>query len=69
MNPPEEMKKFSPEIWRWPRLSKEIGLSRATVWRKIKEGTFPKPMKITANLVGWRRADIEEWLYNLKVAV
>lgn len=40
------------------------GLSRATLYRKIQAGTFPKQIKIAERCCGWRDSDIEEWLKN-----
>lgn len=37
-------------------------LSRATVYRRVKDGTFPKPIKIGENRVVWRPEDLESWL-------
>lgn len=37
-------------------------LSRATVYRRVKDGTFPKPIKIGENRVVWRYEDLEAWL-------
>jgi prophage regulatory protein len=40
------------------------GLSRATLYRKIQAGTFPKQVKIAERCCGWRESAIEEWLKN-----
>ncbi|MBK1679925.1 hypothetical protein CKO20_06005 [Rhodocyclus tenuis] len=37
-------------------------LSRATVYRRMKEGSFPKPIKIGPNRVVWRFEDLDAWL-------
>lgn len=37
-------------------------LSRATVYRRVKDGTFPKPIRIGENRVVWRYEDLESWL-------
>jgi len=37
------------------------GLSRSTIYRKIKEGTFPAQLKISTNGAGWRESDINRW--------
>ena len=37
-------------------------LSRATVYRLMKLGTFPKPIKIGVNRVVWRFEDLQAWL-------
>lgn len=38
------------------------GLSRATLYRLISDGRFPAPVKLAANAVGWREAEVREWL-------
>ena len=37
----------------------EIGT--ATLYKWMSDGTFPRPIKIGANRVAWRMADLEEW--------
>ncbi len=39
-------------------------LSRATVYRRIKDGPFPKPIKIGINRIAWRQEDLTAWLAN-----
>lgn len=39
---------------------KIIPFSSATLYRKIKSGDFPKPIKISSISV-WRMSDIREW--------
>ena len=38
------------------------GMSPATVWRKINEGSFPAPIKISTNITAWRVGDVRRWL-------
>ena len=37
-------------------------LSKATIYRSIKSGTFPAPVKISARRVGWRSSDIAKFV-------
>ncbi|ENN3349206.1 AlpA family phage regulatory protein [Salmonella enterica] len=37
-------------------------LSRMTIWRYIKAGTFPNCIKLGPKRVAWRRKDVIEWL-------
>ena len=37
------------------------GLSRATVYRKIKRGRFPVPIKLSPRRVAWWKEEIELW--------
>lgn len=43
-----------------------LNMGRATVWRLVKNGQLPKPIKI-GNSTRWRRADIEA-IYSNDVA-
>tara|TARA_Y100001936_G_scaffold247417_1_gene293169 strand:- start:721 stop:921 length:201 start_codon:yes stop_codon:yes gene_type:complete len=37
-------------------------LSRVTIWRMERAGTFPQRINISPNRVGWRDDDINEWI-------
>lgn len=39
-------------------------LRRATLYRKIQAGTFPRQVQITLRCVRWRQSAINEWLEN-----
>jgi prophage regulatory protein len=39
-----------------------IALSRATIYRKIAEGTFPPQIRISSKGAGWRESDINCWI-------
>lgn len=37
-------------------------LSRTSIYRKMREGTFPTPLKIGERAVRWPESEIEAWL-------
>ncbi|UWZ92557.1 AlpA family phage regulatory protein [[Pasteurella] aerogenes] len=37
-------------------------LSSTTIWRMMKQGTFPKCVKASMRRVAWRKEDIDKWL-------
>lgn len=49
-------------ILRLPEVKKNTGLSRSTIYLRISEGTFPKPVSLGGRAVGWLQAEIQEWL-------
>lgn len=49
-------------IIRLPKVLEMTGLSRTTVWRQVKAGTFPRPVKLGARAVGWPVSAVDEWL-------
>jgi len=40
------------------------GLSLATLYRKVADGTFPKQIRIASRCMGWRESAINDWLKN-----
>lgn len=44
-----------------------IPVSRSTLWRMVRQGRFPKPVKISQNKVLWRVADVKNWIDSGKV--
>jgi prophage regulatory protein len=52
----------SDRIVRLKTVLDRTGLSRATIYRKIAEGTFPSQIRISINGAGWRESDIDCWI-------
>jgi len=44
-----------------PDVCKKTGLSRSTVYKQIKAGTFPKQIKLTKHSSAWIASEIQEW--------
>ncbi|MBO1927115.1 AlpA family transcriptional regulator [Thiomicrorhabdus sp. 6S2-11] len=44
------------------QVAKRCGLSRATIYKKAKEGTFPKQIKLSERSSGWLEEEINEWI-------
>jgi len=38
------------------------GMGRATIYKRISEGTFPKPVKIGKRSVRWIESEVSEWV-------
>ena len=51
-----------------PEVEAVTGLSRASIYSKIKAGTFPLPVRLGSNSVAWRAEDIDRWIAELPVA-
>jgi predicted DNA-binding transcriptional regulator AlpA len=43
-------------------LIKIIPFSASTVWRKAKNGTFPKPYKLSAQITAFKIEDVRAWM-------
>jgi prophage regulatory protein len=39
-----------------------IPFSCATLWRMVKKGAFPPPVKLSQRVTAWRAADVVAWM-------
>jgi predicted DNA-binding transcriptional regulator AlpA len=46
-------------------VQKITGLSRSTLHAKVKGGTFPQPVKLSARCVRWTSNSIQQWIQAL----
>ena len=37
------------------------GLSRVSIWRKVRAGEFPAPIELSANSIGWPESEVAQW--------
>ncbi len=58
--PPEHAP--SPNMLRVPAVMAHTGLSRTTIWRRVRAGTFPPPTELGQNSIGWPEPAISSWL-------
>ena len=49
-------------ILRLPAVKTRTGLSRSTIYLRVSQGAFPKPVSLGGRAVGWLEAEIQEWL-------
>lgn len=49
-------------ILRRKQVEARTGLSRSTIYLRIKEGSFPPPVNLGARAVGWLEAEVDAWL-------
>jgi prophage regulatory protein len=40
------------------------GISRSTIYRKMKDGTFPLRVKVNINGIGWHESELNRWIAN-----
>jgi predicted DNA-binding transcriptional regulator AlpA len=41
-----------------------IPFSRSTLWRKVRQGVFPAPVRVSSQVTAWRCKDVRAWLEN-----
>jgi prophage regulatory protein len=49
-------------ISRLPDVMARTGLSRSTIYQKIADGNFPRPIKLGPRAVGWDSHDVDGWI-------
>lgn len=49
-------------ILRDPDVLARTKLSRVQRWRRVRKGTFPAPVQLGPNSIGWYEDEIEAWL-------
>lgn len=54
-------------ILRLPKVLERTGMSKATVYRGIKAGTFPAPVSLGSRAIGWLESSIDEFIESRKV--
>jgi len=50
-----------PTFLRLRDIAERVGVSRATIYRWVKEGRFPESVSLGEQSVAWRRVEIEAW--------
>ena len=43
-------------------VERRTGLSRSTIYRKMRDGSFPVPLKVSERAVRWRESDIRAYV-------
>ena len=52
----------APRILRLPGVQARTGLSRSSIYLRISQGRFPKPISLGERAVGWVESEVNEWL-------
>ena len=60
--PPNSYQANTDPLHPWAWVQTVTSLSRTTVWRQIRAGAFPAPIKISPGRVAWRESDVVAWL-------
>jgi prophage regulatory protein len=53
---------MSERILRLKQVVEITNISKSTIWRWVKEGTFPQPTKITNRVTVWKSSDIDAYI-------
>ena len=47
---------------RLPEVLARTGLSRSTIYVRLDQGRFPRPVSLGGRAVGWIEAEVDEWM-------
>jgi prophage regulatory protein len=47
---------------RQPAVLACVPFSGTTLWRRVKAGSFPSPVKLSERVTAWRAEEIRQWL-------
>ncbi|MDG2272480.1 MAG: AlpA family transcriptional regulator [Halioglobus sp.] len=53
---------MSHTILRRPSVESRTGLSRSSIYRMIREGKFPPPVRLGKRSVGWDSVAVQAWI-------
>ena len=53
---------MATSILRLPAVKSCTGLSRSTIYLRVSQGTFPRPVNLGGRTVGWIEEEIQSWL-------
>ena len=54
--------KNTNRILKLPEVIRVSGLARSTIYLRMKEKTFPTPIKLGERSVGWIEEEIQNWI-------
>ena len=47
---------------RLPEVLARTGLSRSTIYVRLDQGRFPRPVSLGGRAVGWIEAEVDKWI-------
>lgn len=57
-----EATKLDDALLQISTIKHQTGLSAATIYRKVKAGEFPQPVRLSARCSRWRAAEVRAWI-------
>jgi prophage regulatory protein len=45
-----------------PKRPAPLPFSAPTLWRRVKDSSFPKPVKLSMRVTAWRVSDVRAWI-------
>ncbi len=58
----KQKKQGQVRFLRLPDVLARTGLSRSTIYVRLDQGRFPRPVSLGARAVGWIESEVDEWI-------
>ena len=58
----EQKKQGQVRFLRLPEVLARTGLSRSTIYVRLDQGRFPRPVSLGGRAVGWIESEVDEWI-------
>ena len=49
-------------VLRITQVQARTGLSRSSIYVRVANGTFPKPIRLGARAIGWIESEVDAWI-------
>ena len=49
-------------LLRLPQVESTCGLKKSSIYARVKEGTFPAPVRLGPKSVAWRSDEVNRWI-------
>jgi predicted DNA-binding transcriptional regulator AlpA len=49
-------------LLRLPAIQQRVPWSRSTIWRKVRAGEFPQPIRLGGNSIAWLEDEVQAWI-------
>jgi len=53
---------MAASVLRLPAVIQRTGLSRSTIYLKVSQGSFPRPISLGPRSVGWLDSSVDKWI-------
>lgn len=66
---PDEKKSIHETVAEYLRMKDLImylTLSQSSIWRGVRAGTFPKPVKLSDAVTAWKTSDVRAWMQKVE---
>jgi prophage regulatory protein len=57
------------KLLRLPEVESTTGLKKSAIYVRVKDGSFPEPVRLRAKAVAWRFDEIQQWINDLPRAI